>query len=107
MEEEKAFVLDASESSDAEGDSLSYKWEVTAGDITIADATKAVVNLTAPAYKTAKSLAFKVTVTDAYGAQSSKTVNVTINKKPKRSSGSTGIIALLAGFAFAVRRKLV
>lgn len=107
VEEEKAFVLDASESSDAEGDSLSYKWEVTAGDITIADAAKAVVNLTAPAYKTAKSLAFKVTVTDAYGAQSSKTVNVTINKKPKRSSGSTGIIALLAGLAFAVRRKLV
>lgn len=107
VEEEKAFVLDASDSTDAEGDSLSYQWEVTSGSITIPDATKAVVNLTAPTYKTAKSLAFKVTVTDAYGATSSKTVNVTINKKPKRSSGSSGILALLLGLGLVARRKLV
>ena len=106
VEEAKGFVLDASESSDAEGDSLTYKWEVTEGTIAIADATKAVINLTAPAYKDAKSLTFKVTVTDQFGANSSKTVQVTIYKKPKRSSGSTGIMLLLAAFVFAARRKL-
>ena len=104
VEEGKSFTLDASGSSDAENDQLTYNWQVISADkVPLTNAANASQTLTAPAYKDAKSLRFKVTVTDAFGSASSADVNVTITEKPK-SGGSFGF-ALLSLVLLATRRK--
>lgn len=104
IEEEKTFTIDASGSTDPENDKLTYKWEVISADkIALTSATTAKMTLTAPAYKDAKSLRFRVTVTDTLGSKSTGEVNVTITEKPK-SSGAFGL-AMLSLLLLAVRRK--
>lgn len=102
---EKNFTLDASPTSDAENDSLTYQWrELTGGLVTIADPTQSVITLTAPKVDTTTRFAFEVTVTDQYGASSTKQVFATV-KKPKSSSGLFGALGLLSLLAFRRFKK--
>ncbi|WP_426752009.1 myxosortase-dependent M36 family metallopeptidase [Myxococcus sp. Y35] len=72
-------TLDGSASSDANGDELTYSWTQTAGPtatINGADQAVAVANLPDLEGKTA-TFTFRLTVTDANGAESSTTVTFT------------------------------
>lgn len=104
VQEGQSFTLDASGSSDADGDTITYKWEVTStAKVAISNPAQAKQTFVAPEYKTAKSLSFKVTTSDEYGASTTATVTVNVTEKPKKSGGSTSI-ALFALGALALRR---
>ena len=89
------FVLDASGSTDANGDNLTYNWVQTSGTVvTIETATDAVQNLMAPDITTNETLEFEVTVSDG---ELSSTANVSIdieaiNVRPVASALSNIII---------------
>lgn len=104
VEEGKSFTIDASGSTDADGDTITYKWEVTStAKVAISNPSQAKQTLVAPEYKEAKSLSFKVTASDEFGASSTANVTVTVTEKPKKSGGSTGIAVLALGM-LAFRR---
>jgi len=70
-------TLDASASSDPDGDSLSYSWSQTAGsDVTLSDSTASQPTFTAPDEDT--TLTFEVTVDDGNGGLDSDSVDVTV-----------------------------
>lgn len=63
--EGQPFVLDARDSTDADGDALTYSWQQTGGTtIAFSDNTTAVQNLTAPLLTADESVTFEVTVSD-------------------------------------------
>ena len=78
-------TLDASRSSDPDGDALTYRWEQVFGSeraaiaergITLSDSTAAAPTFTAPSNP--RILTIKLTVTDLYGATATDTVKVTV-----------------------------
>ena len=107
IEESQSFTLDASGTTDPDGDNITYKWEVTsASTIALNNSSNSTLTLTAPAYKDVKSLTFRVTATDALGASSTSTATVTITEKPKTSSGGSFGFALLPLLMLMLRRKV-
>ena len=84
-------TLDASGSSDADtGDTLSYRWEQTAGTtLTLSSATASGPTFTAPS--SAASLTFRLTVFDGKGGSDRDTVTVTVtaNQPPAFTSGAS------------------
>jgi uncharacterized membrane protein len=71
--------LDATASSDPDGDSLSYQWSQTGGpDVTLSDATAVQPTFTAPAVSEDTTLDFEVEVTDTAGATDTDSVSVTV-----------------------------
>ncbi|MBV0924114.1 PKD domain-containing protein [Halomicroarcula limicola] len=83
--------LDASGSSDPDGDALSYDWTVTdaAGTgVSLADADTATPTFTAPSVDSATTLTFEVEVADGNGGTDTDTVSVTVepvNEDPTAS----------------------
>jgi hypothetical protein len=78
VDEGTTVQLDASGSSDPDGDSLSYDWTQTAGpDVTLSDTTSATPSFTAPDVSTDQTLAFQVEVADGNGGTDTDTVTVT------------------------------
>ncbi|APR80050.1 Chitinase [Minicystis rosea] len=72
-------ALDASKSSDPEGDPLSFTWTQLAGpEVTLVSATSARATFIAPEVKGKTTLTFRVSVTDG-GATASDTVDVVVD----------------------------
>ncbi|MDY7227080.1 myxosortase-dependent M36 family metallopeptidase [Hyalangium rubrum] len=95
VDEGTAVALDARGSSDADGDTLTYAWEQTAGTaVTLSDATTAQPGFTAPSVEADAVFTFEVTVSD--GTLSAKdTVSITVrnvtesqNRAPTASAGA-------------------
>ncbi len=79
--------LDASASTDADGDDLSYQWRVVSGaGVSLSGATTAVATFTAPQVTTNTTVQVEVTVSDGI-TTSSETVSVTVTPAPEKSSG--------------------
>jgi MYXO-CTERM domain-containing protein len=73
-----AVVLDASGSSDANGDPLTFLWTQTAGPgVTLTGATSAVAGFTAPTVATVTTLTFQVEVSDG-GLAATDSVDVVV-----------------------------
>ena len=83
-------TLDASGSSDPDGDTLSYSWTQDANDavaVTLSDDTVASPTFTAPS--TLSVLAFEVTVSDGQGGSSTDRVSVyVLNRAPTADAGA-------------------
>ena len=84
--------LDATGSSDPDGDPLTYAWAQTGGNgVTLSDASSATPTFTAPAARrgSASVFTFQVTVSDPGGASTTDTVVITIpsNDEPIPDAG--------------------
>lgn len=116
VEEGAKFTLDATDSTDADSDSMTYKWEqVGATSATIASSDTSSTEVTAPTVTADTDLNFKVTVSDEFGGKSEATVMVKVTNKaapaptpsPNKSSGGSfgWLLILCIAMLFAIRRK--
>ena len=105
---QKEVLFDASKSSDKEGNTLNFKWEL------VGDKLGSVLNNTTSTQATfvagdkAGKVTFKVIVTDQQGATSSKVGSVTITKdtvETKKSGGAGGFILLFSLFFLSLRNR--
>ncbi|XKG73327.1 Ig-like domain-containing protein [Pseudidiomarina marina] len=99
--------LDASGSSDADGDSLEYDWQVVSGTgVTLSGANAAVATFTAPEVTTATTIQVRVIVSDGM-ATAQETVSVSITP-PEKSSGAMGWLLMLLALPLVwLRRRQV
>ncbi len=92
--EGNAVTLDASNSTDVDGDNLSFVWTQTSGDqVTLTNENNAQASFTAPEVSNSTTLVFEVTVADFSGASDTATVTVTVTDiavPPPPSSPSSG-----------------
>ncbi|MFC5136487.1 MULTISPECIES: PKD domain-containing protein [Haloferacaceae] len=83
VDEGDSVTLDASDSSDPDGDSLSYAWTQTGGtSVSLSDADTATSTFTAPDVDADETLSFEVEVDDGNGGIGTDTVSVTVQDVP-------------------------
>ncbi len=93
--ETESVTLDASQSSDPDGDTLSFNWEQTNSPaVSLTDSNAAVVTFIAPDVTAATELTFTVTVTDTVGNSDTVNVSVTVDNSNGGGGGSFGIMFL-------------
>ncbi|MDS0217794.1 Ig-like domain-containing protein [Pseudidiomarina andamanensis] len=99
--------LDASGSSDADGDTLTYDWQVVSGSgVTLSGANSATASFTAPEVTTATTVQVRLIVSDGM-ATAEQTVSVSVTP-PEKSSGAMGwLLVLLALPLVWLRRRYV
>lgn len=99
--------LDASGSSDADGDMLEYEWQVVNGSgVTLSGANSATASFTAPEVTTATTVQVRLIVSDGM-ATAEQTVSVSVTP-PEKSSGAMGwLLVLLALPLVWLRRRYV
>ena len=83
-------TLDASGSTDPEGDTLSYAWAQTSGpSVTLSSATAASVTFTAPSSSSPSTVAFTLTLSDGVSSVE-ETVSVSVGATASSGSGNSG-----------------
>ena len=115
VNEGESVELNATGTTDAEGDSLNYTWSQTTGvSVSLNDSNSAKATFTAPEVTANQDLIFKVVVTDSKGASAEKSVVVKVLDKvtepptetPSSSGGSGSFGPLLLILIFMLRRKI-
>ncbi len=109
VQEGKPLFIDASKSSDANNDPLTYKWTQLGGASFNFDPAAAKLNLVAPSVDgAAQTVSFQLTVSDNHGNSDSSLVSVSITDTPpkKDDGGALGWLSLLLlPFAFGRRKQ--
>jgi hypothetical protein len=109
VQEGKPLFIDASKSSDANNDPLTYKWTQLGGASFNFDPAAAKLNLVAPNVDgAAQTVSFQLTVSDNHGNSDSSLVSVSITDTPpkKDDGGALGWLSLLLlPFAFGRRKQ--
>lgn len=83
VNENVSVTLDASNSTDPDGDTLSFTWVQTGGtNVSLTGANTAIATFTAPSVSANIQLVFSVTVSDPSGAQSVMNVTVSVADVP-------------------------
>ena len=83
-------TLDASGSTDPEGDTLSYAWAQTSGpSVTLSSATAASVTFTAPSSSSPSTVAFTLTLSDGVSSVE-EAVSVSVGATASSGSGNLG-----------------
>lgn len=92
VEEGSPVALDASRSKDPEGKSITFQWSQTSGQsVTLSGADTPHPVFQAPQVESDTTLAFKVSITDDLGMQSTDTCTVTVVDIPFLDSDGDGI----------------
>lgn len=82
VDEDTLMSIDASSSSDADNDQLTYTWQQTSGsEVAFSGQGSAVIEFTTPIVSSSQVLTFEVTVSDGYEI-STATTNITVNDVP-------------------------
>lgn len=109
VQEGKPLFIDASKSSDANNDPLTYKWTQLGGASFNFAPAAAKLNLVAPNVDgAAQTVSFQLTVSDNHGNSDSSLVSVSITDTPpkKDDGGALGWLSLLLlPFAFGRRKQ--
>ena len=91
--EGEAVILDGKQSSDPNGDPLTFLWKQTGGErVTILDADKSIMNFNVPdSLREDTTLEFVLTVIDKYGKIDTDTISIEAiaNSEPEADAGSS------------------
>ena len=96
-------IFDASKSEDADGDTISYKWQLIGDELGSTLVNSTTDKATFIAGNEAGKVTFKVTSTDQYGATSSQTGSVTISQDKKKSAGAGGFLFIFSLLFLSLR----
>lgn len=106
VKEGAAVTISGKGSTDANNDTLTYKWVQTSGAVVTFEASASEISFTAPLVReNDEILTFELTVADGHGNMDTKTVSVTVENTPKDSGSLSWLSLLMLPFAW-LRRKV-